>query len=1141
MDRIQFRRDALAQWSKINPVLLEGEVGFVLDDPNKYKVGDGIHAWDDLPLRGFNGNVANNVGDSEDSVISQKFASSLASTFDVSSSLPAREHKYYSSAWRRVSRDASVGEYDAPSTYQIGDKCNMPDDSTYSYEALEVVTGVSPYTKATDNKYNLSEAIAALPAILRRQGIHVGFIDYNNEFQIWESINSSFTSWQQSDGKHFNKKLSELEGKVNKYYVSNTLATEMSVTYINKVSIEANVGDEILIYPIGATDLITDDSINLYINNVNTKVIFLNKKYKIIANEKIESISITRSSSGVINVGEITLEIYVKSPVIKKVEDDIFSIAYNAVGYKDLKSLNLDFNNGYYYDIVGGLISNADSKYTEKIPLEPGLKTLVYIDSAITPTESARNILIYSGDSVVNVREEKSLTTPWIFDNPNNGYIAISVQSNSTVRCFSLTKEEVKSFDIASNILLNSIYGNKPSLGDKNKGYYYGMDGSLVEDIGSYYYGEIPINSNTKKINIILEGYSQSSGRFIIFKDKDGVIKKRIEERNPTSTIEGFAIYSINTESVEGTLLISYSDLVKDILVINEDTNGLISSVENIESLFFGRYNLLLPDRLTGKYYEESNGNLIDNEPSFYYNKLDIGSQITKVVIKLRNYSSSSSRAMVVFNDDTAVRVVTERNPQNIIDGYGIYELSMDGGNKLGISYSNSVTDIIVEGYDENALVYSNNAKTLYVSPNGNDDNKGTIGSPKLTINSCLEAGAENIIVASGKYEQKIDLSKSIGKQINIYANDVHGKAIFYSPNSLITTEATIVDGYSKVYSAVCTMSYSANNKWLYQDNVDDVTTLISDEERHPLHRGLVYRCESTKIEMATATALEEALTEIESSDSYKWYYDQETTTLYFSSPQTVDTEHSIRYSYGNFTTGGSRNLHVKMTNIHTRYMPFNINNTNAKLDNCSAKFTFGAGSFVYDNSVVVFNRCEAAMCVNGTNGDGFNGHATKTGDAFAKTCVCTMIDCWSHDNNDDGYSDHERAETTIHGGLYEYNRKGGVTPSYGSHCVCYNVHSRQNYNGFYLTGSAADDEGGKYSQCVCYNCVSENNRRGSSKSGYRVDGDGNKMILINCKSINNEIGYNSSANMVLHDCSSVDDDTIKSGNISIQNSTLVE
>ena len=214
MDRIQFRRDYLAQWRKINPVLLEGELGLVLDEPNKYKVGDGINAWNNLPLRGFNGNVANNVGDSEDSVISQKFASSLASTFDVSSSLPAREHKYYSSAWRRVSRDTSAGEYDAPSTYQIGDKCNMPDDSTYSYEALEVVTGVPPYTKATDNKYNLSEAIAALPSILRRQGIHVGFIDYNNEFQIWESINSSFTStagWQQSDGKHFNKKFSELE------------------------------------------------------------------------------------------------------------------------------------------------------------------------------------------------------------------------------------------------------------------------------------------------------------------------------------------------------------------------------------------------------------------------------------------------------------------------------------------------------------------------------------------------------------------------------------------------------------------------------------------------------------------------------------------------------------------------------------------------------------------------------------------------------------------------------------------------------------------------------------------------------------------------------------------------------------------
>ena len=216
MDRIQFRRDTLLRWSQVNPVLLEGEVGYVLDDPNKYKIGDGVHAWNELPLRGFNGSIAGSVGDSEDTVISQKLASQLVSTYNVSLSLPEREHKYYSAFWKRINRDASAPEYYVSTTFNVGDKCNMPDDSVYSYEALDVVTGIPPYTKAVDNKYNLSEAIAALPVSLRRLGMHICFINYDNEYEIWESVNTYFTStsgWQQTDGKHFNKKFSELEGK----------------------------------------------------------------------------------------------------------------------------------------------------------------------------------------------------------------------------------------------------------------------------------------------------------------------------------------------------------------------------------------------------------------------------------------------------------------------------------------------------------------------------------------------------------------------------------------------------------------------------------------------------------------------------------------------------------------------------------------------------------------------------------------------------------------------------------------------------------------------------------------------------------------------------------------------------------------
>lgn len=74
-DRIQQRRDTAARWSQYNPVLLEGEVGYVTDNPNQYKIGDGVHAWNDLPLRGYTGTITQDTGDDENAVMSQKAVS----------------------------------------------------------------------------------------------------------------------------------------------------------------------------------------------------------------------------------------------------------------------------------------------------------------------------------------------------------------------------------------------------------------------------------------------------------------------------------------------------------------------------------------------------------------------------------------------------------------------------------------------------------------------------------------------------------------------------------------------------------------------------------------------------------------------------------------------------------------------------------------------------------------------------------------------------------------------------------------------------------------------------------------------------------------------------------------------------------
>lgn len=70
--RIQESVYTKAEWEAANPVLLKGEKGFVSDDPNLFKIGDGVTAWNSLPWRGYTGTIAQVTGDNENAVMSQK-------------------------------------------------------------------------------------------------------------------------------------------------------------------------------------------------------------------------------------------------------------------------------------------------------------------------------------------------------------------------------------------------------------------------------------------------------------------------------------------------------------------------------------------------------------------------------------------------------------------------------------------------------------------------------------------------------------------------------------------------------------------------------------------------------------------------------------------------------------------------------------------------------------------------------------------------------------------------------------------------------------------------------------------------------------------------------------------------------------
>ena len=70
--QITLRRDTRSNWESVNPVLLEGELGIVSDDPNLYKVGDGRTEWNNLPYRGFDGTLVQEEGTSANAAMSQK-------------------------------------------------------------------------------------------------------------------------------------------------------------------------------------------------------------------------------------------------------------------------------------------------------------------------------------------------------------------------------------------------------------------------------------------------------------------------------------------------------------------------------------------------------------------------------------------------------------------------------------------------------------------------------------------------------------------------------------------------------------------------------------------------------------------------------------------------------------------------------------------------------------------------------------------------------------------------------------------------------------------------------------------------------------------------------------------------------------
>lgn len=437
-----------------------------------------------------------------------------------------------------------------------------------------------------------------------------------------------------------------------------------------------------------------------------------------------------------------------------------------------------------------------------------------------------------------------------------------------------------------------------------------------------------------------------------------------------------------------------------------------------------------------------------------------------------------------------------------------------------------------------------NTTAVVYVDAvNGNDTNPGTSESAALATFAAAFAktGVDTTIILVGDTTERLNI-KTKSNQRSVRLIGKRGLVNRIICGTKIDT-GTLVEGTTNVYQTPLSSFSEATQFQLFQHEVFDENTLIPNDERHPLQRGKTYRCDSTKITRVTS------LDAVKTSDGYTFYYDTDAQMLYVKIKEgTTLAANPVYIPGGSGIAGNDGSVAFEMVNIEVWYGSVSLRLCHGgRAIDCAAKYAFGGGAWSWDAAIgLELIRCEATRAFNGSEtGDGFNAHSTTTDPALAKHTVATMIDCWSHDNNDDGYSDHERCETTIIGGLFEYNVKAGLTPAYGCHDTIYNAYCRrQPGSGIALVGSATAAEGGKGSQIFVIGCICENNKNNFYVSGEASGIDENFGKFVNCVSLNGtQYGYlcDTNARIELNNCMDSGSPTAKSGNIVVNNAALVE
>ena len=594
--------------------------------------------------------------------------------------------------------------------------------------------------------------------------------------------------------------------------------------------------------------------------------------------------------------------------------------------------------------------------------------------------------------------------------------------------------------------------------------------------------------------------------------------------------------FNINTGSLEITGVRAF-----------KFTSTEISSVIGFNFLCTEKQGIYPGGNNFGLYFET--GNIVRNEKAvrlyiIYYNSDN--QEISRSGIT--NFESNSKNKLYSVMPTNTHHIIVRFQASDIGQQIEIknmiilYRNDADAYSSTDIlNYKNVISGIktIKVGLDDN----ENKLSIVYVDEaNGNDNNSGTsLSTAFRTFSKAFSVIDDDAtIMLNGDISQRFNI-KTNPTQRSLRLIGISGKLNRILGGTKISS-ATLVEG--NVYSTTLDSFPTAEKFQIFQHEAVDESTLITSDKRHPLQRGKTYRCESSKLVRKTS------LDDVISSEELSFYYDTNSKTLYFKIKDGTNlSENPIYIPSSANVYGNDGTVKFEMSGIESLYGAISLDKCHGgKVMDCSAKYAYGGGAFRMNDVIgLELIRCEATRAFSGTTtGDGFNAHSATGSsiDTNSKRTTATMIDCWSHDNNDDGYSDHEGCEVTIIGGLFENNVKGGLTPSFGAHDKYIGCYVRNNVKGgIYHVGTAKD--GGVGGQTECINCISE----GNSWNYGVADGteeNPNKLILINCISKKGKEGFKPFSThdfIEMTNCYDYESTTIKSGatqNITIKNGVLV-